>query len=50
MVAVDVAAKGAAATVPTNNVEAGEKACQYIVDKLNGKGEVIIRTARRSRR
>jgi ribose transport system substrate-binding protein len=41
-VAVDVAAKGAAATVTTNNVEAGQKACQYIVDKLNGKGEVAI--------
>ncbi|MFD1625993.1 ABC transporter substrate-binding protein [Azospirillum griseum] len=41
-VAVDVAAKGAAATVTTNNVEAGEKACQYIVNKLGGKGNVII--------
>src|SRR3954447_20714846 len=41
-VAVDVAAKGAAATVTTNNVEAGQKACGYIVDKLNGKGEVAI--------
>jgi ribose transport system substrate-binding protein len=41
-VAVDVEAKGAAATVTTNNLEAGQKACQYIVDKLNGKGEVAI--------
>ena len=41
-VAVDVAAKGAAATVTTNNIEAGQKACGYIVDKLNGKGEVAI--------
>ena len=41
-VAVDVEAKGAAATVTTNNVEAGAKACQYIVDKLNGTGEVAI--------
>jgi ribose transport system substrate-binding protein len=41
-VAVDVEAKGAAATVTTNNIEAGQKACQYIVDKLNGKGEVAI--------
>ena len=41
-VAVDVAAKGAAATVTTNNVEAGEKACQYIADKLGGKGNVAI--------
>ena len=41
-VAVDVAAKGAAATVTTNNIEAGEKACDYIAQKLNGKGEVAI--------
>ena len=42
VVAVDVAAKGADATVTTNNVEAGQKACQYIVDKLNGEGKVAI--------
>ena len=41
-VAVDVAAKGADATVTTNNVQAGEIACQYITDKLKGKGNVII--------
>jgi len=41
-IAVDVAAKGAAATVTTNNVEAGEKACGYIADKLGGKGNVAI--------
>jgi ribose transport system substrate-binding protein len=41
-VAVDVAAKGAAATVTTNNIEAGEKACGYIAEKLSGKGEVAI--------
>ena len=39
VVAVDVAAAGADATVQTNNVQAGEIACQYIVDKLGGKGE-----------
>jgi ABC-type sugar transport system, periplasmic component len=42
VMAVDVAASGADATVQTNNVQAGEIACQYIVDKLGGKGEVII--------
>ena len=42
MVAVDVAADGADATVQTNNVQAGEIACQYIADKLGGKGNVII--------
>ena len=41
-VAVDVAAKGAAATVTTNNIEAGEKACGYLAEKLGGKGEVAI--------
>jgi ribose transport system substrate-binding protein len=42
VVAVDTAAEGANATVTTNNVQAGEIACQYIVDKLGGKGDVVI--------
>ncbi len=42
VVAVDTAAEGADATVTTNNVQAGEIACQYIVDKLGGKGDVVI--------
>ena len=42
VVAIDVAANGADATVQTNNVQAGEIACKYIVDKLAGKGDVII--------
>lgn len=42
VVAVDVTAAGADATVQTNNVQAGEIACQYIADKIGGKGEVII--------
>ncbi|WP_076997735.1 ABC transporter substrate-binding protein [Variovorax sp. KK3] len=42
VVGVDVAANGADATVQTNNVQAGEIACQFIVDKLGGKGNVII--------
>ena len=32
----------AAATITTNNIKAGEKACDYIAQKLNGKGEVAI--------
>ena len=40
--AFDVAAKGADVTVMTDNVKAGTLACQYIVDHLKGKGEVII--------
>lgn len=42
VVAVDVAAAGADATVQTNNVQAGELACQYIADQLKGQGNVII--------
>lgn len=30
------------ATVTTNNLQAGEKSCQYIADRLNGKGNVVI--------
>jgi len=40
--AVDTAAKGADATVTTNNIQAGAISCQYIVDKLGGKGNVLI--------
>src|SRR5262249_41308167 len=49
VVAVDTAAEGADATAggavardTPNNVQAGEIACQYIVDKLGGKGDVVI--------
>ncbi|MCQ9122810.1 ABC transporter substrate-binding protein [Rodentibacter caecimuris] len=42
VVAVDVAADGANATVTSNNYQAGEIACQTIVDKLNGKGNIVI--------
>lgn len=42
VVAVDVAAAGADATVQTDNVKAGEIACQYLADKIGDKGNVII--------
>ena len=42
VVGVDVAASGADATVQTNNVQAGEIACAFIAEKLQGKGNVII--------
>jgi ribose transport system substrate-binding protein len=42
VVAVDVSAAGAQATVQTNNIKAGEMACQLLSDKLGGKGKVII--------
>jgi ribose transport system substrate-binding protein len=40
--AFDVAATGADVTVMTDNIKAGEIACQYIVDHLKGKGDVLI--------
>src|SRR5262249_16573454 len=46
VIAVDTAAEGADATVTTNNVQAGEISCQYIVDKLGGKRDAIIENAR----
>jgi len=42
VVAVDVTAAGANATVQTDNVKAGALSCGYIVKKLNGKGNVVI--------
>ncbi len=42
VIAVDVTAAGADATVQTNNIQAGEIACQFIADKIGGKGDVII--------
>ncbi|WP_131114318.1 ABC transporter substrate-binding protein [Lichenihabitans psoromatis] len=42
VVAVDTYADGADAAVTTDNIQAGQIACQYIVDKLNAKGDVII--------
>lgn len=43
VVAVDVAAEGGVdATITSNNVQAGELSCQYIVDRLKGKGSVVI--------
>jgi ribose transport system substrate-binding protein len=41
-VAVDVTAEGTDATVTTDNVQAGRNACQFIVDRLHGSGDVII--------
>ena len=42
VVAVDVAAAGADATVQTNNVQAGEIACQFMADRIERKGNVVI--------
>lgn len=40
--AFDVSAPGADVTVMTNNVKAGEEACQYLVDHTAGKGDYVI--------
>jgi ribose transport system substrate-binding protein len=42
VVAVDVAAVGADATVMTDNVKAGQISCEYLADKIGKKGNVII--------
>lgn len=42
VIGVDVAAAGADATVQTDNVKAGEIACQYLADKIDHKGNVVI--------
>jgi ribose transport system substrate-binding protein len=42
VVAIDVDAKGAKAAVTTDNVKAGQLACQALVDKLGGKGNILV--------
>lgn len=43
VIAVDTAVDAEVdATVTTDNVQAGEVACQYIADRLKGKGNVVI--------
>lgn len=43
VIAVDTAIDAEVdATVTTNNVQAGEVGCQYIADRLKGKGNVVI--------
>ena len=42
VVAVDVRAAGADATITTDNIQAGELACRHIAQRLNGKGDLVI--------
>lgn len=42
VIAVDVSAEGAVATVATDNVKAGFLACEYLVKQLSGNGQVAI--------
>ena len=40
--AIDIDAQGADITVTTDNVQAGEIACQYLVDQMHYQGQVAI--------
>jgi ribose transport system substrate-binding protein len=42
VIAVDINAAGADVTITTDNVQAGEVACRYLAERLNGKGNVVI--------
>ena len=42
VVAADVAANGADATIMTDNTLAGNQSCAFLAEKLGGKGNVII--------
>lgn len=43
VIAVDVSAGSAVdATITSNNLQAGNISCQYIADRLKGKGDVVI--------
>lgn len=42
VIGVDVAAEGADAVIMSDNVQAGVQSCQFIADRLEGKGNVVI--------
>ncbi|MBL8483192.1 MAG: ABC transporter substrate-binding protein [Rhodocyclaceae bacterium] len=42
VMAVDVAAEGADATIMSDNAMAGAESCRFISDRLGGKGNVVI--------
>lgn len=42
VVAVDVSARGAEATVTLDNVQAGELACEYLAEEIGGAGDILI--------
>jgi ribose transport system substrate-binding protein len=42
VIAVDINAAGADVTITTDNVQAGEIACRYLAERLDGKGNVVI--------
>lgn len=42
VVAIDVTAAGADATVTSDNVQAGREACEYLFEQIGGSGEIAI--------
>jgi len=42
VVAVDVGAKNALATVTTDNVQAGQLACESLIEQIGGAGDILI--------
>jgi ribose transport system substrate-binding protein len=42
VVAIDVGAEGADVTITTDNVQAGEIACEYMAEQIDGEGQVGI--------
>jgi ribose transport system substrate-binding protein len=42
VIAVDVNADGADATVTSDNYQAGELACEHLAERVNGRGDVVI--------
>jgi ribose transport system substrate-binding protein len=42
VVAVDVTAAGAHATITSDNVQAGEQVCTHLFDEIGGEGEILI--------
>ncbi|RNL82553.1 ABC transporter substrate-binding protein [Halostreptopolyspora alba] len=42
VVAVDVAAEGAEAMITSDNVQAGELACEHLFEEIGGEGDILI--------
>lgn len=42
VVAVDVTAEGAHATITSDNVQAGEQVCEHLFEEIGGEGEILI--------
>ncbi|GAA3732251.1 ABC transporter substrate-binding protein [Plantactinospora mayteni] len=42
VIAVDTPAKGADAVIMTDAVQAGEKSCEYLIQQLGGKGNILL--------